>query len=95
MALNYNDHLDDIRRLAYTSGCDTHQNKEECDEQRHPALDVLAGNEERRPADHDEQRAGQVVRDHVVRHPTCHRHLEARNAVVTYKIRRKNRLDRE
>ena len=60
----------------------THENEEECDEERHPALDVLAGDEEARPTDHHEERAGEVIRDHVVGHATRHRHLEAGHAVV-------------
>ena len=60
----------------------TRQNEEECDEERHPALDVLAGDEEGGPADDDEERAGQVVRDHVVRHAPRQHHLEPGHAVV-------------
>ena len=60
----------------------THQNEEEGDEERHPALYVLAGDEEGGPADHYEERAGQVVGDHVVRHAPRQHHLEPGHAVV-------------
>ena len=62
----------------------THQNEEEGDEERHPALYVLAGDEEGGPADHYEERAGQVVGDHVVRHAPRQHHLEPGHAVVAW-----------
>ena len=63
----------------------THEDEEERDEECHPALDVLGGDEEGGPADDDEERAGQVVRDHVVRHPPRQHHLEPSHAVVACK----------
>ena len=62
----------------------THQNEEEGDKERHPALYVLAGDEEGGPADHYEERAGQVVGDHVVRHAPRQHHLEPGHAVVAW-----------
>ena len=61
----------------------SYQHEEEGDQKGHPALDVLRGDEERRPADHDEEGAGQVVRDHVVGHATSEHHFEACHAVIT------------
>ena len=60
----------------------TYQDEEESDEQSHATLDVFARDEERRPADHDEEGGRQVVRDHVVRHAPRQRHLEPGHAVV-------------
>ena len=59
-----------------------HQDEEQRDEQGHPPLNVLTGDEERRPRHHHEQGRGQVVRDHVVGHPTAQGHLKASHAVV-------------
>ncbi len=62
-----------------------YQDKEKCDEQSHATLDVVTGDEEGGPADDDEERAGQVVGDHVMRHPPSQDHLETRHTVVTWK----------
>ena len=45
-------------------------------------LNVIWRNEEGGPADHDEQWAGEVVRDHVVSHLPIQNHLKACNAVI-------------
>ena len=63
----------------------SYQDQEKCDEQSHSTLDIVTRDEEGGPADNDEERAGQVVGDHVVRHPASQDHLEARHAVVTCK----------
>ncbi len=60
----------------------TYEHKEESDQECHSTLDIVAWYEEGSPADHDEQRAGQVVGDHVMRHSPLQNHLEAGHAVV-------------